>query len=214
MKFKIVWNNDTRIFHTDSTNWNEMLPGIRQFVEESYGIQDFNATYIDEENEKITISRSSDLREALNRYKTLKKIPKLHITIKPKQILESDSISIHGPRGGLVSEFQQEYRKRLENAEKAAQQQQSGKWLIEPAAPAMNTLNKIRAVVDQIDMSSIPEDKEFISIAIGDPTKFPNLLPSKTVTTAVQSKLLSQQCNGYPMSYGLQEARVAISKKK
>ncbi len=57
--------------------------------------------------EKIKISRSSDLREALNRSKTLKKIPKLHTTIKPKQILESDSISIHGPRA------------RLENAERA-----------------------------------------------------------------------------------------------
>ncbi len=52
LKNQIVWNTDTIIFHTDSTNWNEILSGIRQFVEESYGIQDFNATYIDEENVK------------------------------------------------------------------------------------------------------------------------------------------------------------------
>ena len=78
---------------------------------------------------------------------------------------------------------------------------------------SMSTKNKIREIVDQIDMTAVPKDKEFISIAIGDPTKFPNLLPSSTVTKAVQTQLLSQQSNGYMISYGAQQARSAIAKK-
>eukprot|EP00483_Globobulimina_turgida_P001904 UN01906 len=62
-------------------------------------------------------------------------------------------------------------------------------------------------------MSVLPPNKEFISVSIGDPTNYPNLLPSQSVIDAVQSKLLSQQSNGYAISYGLQSARVAISKK-
>ena len=50
MKLKIVWNNDIRIFNTDSDNWNEILPSIRTFVDESFGLQDFNVTYIDDED--------------------------------------------------------------------------------------------------------------------------------------------------------------------
>jgi len=41
----------------------------------------------------------------------------------------------------------------------------------------------------------------------------PNLLPSPTVTKAVQTQLLSQQSNGYMISYGAQQARSAIAKK-
>ena len=47
-----------------------------------------------------------------------------------------------------------------------------GQWSIIDQNLQLSTVNKIRQVVDQIDMSQIPPNKEFISIAIGDPTKF------------------------------------------
>ena len=50
MKFKVIWNNDIRLFHSDSNDWNEIYVKLRSFVEESFGIADFNATYIDEED--------------------------------------------------------------------------------------------------------------------------------------------------------------------
>eukprot|EP00483_Globobulimina_turgida_P008368 UN08385 len=204
MKFKIIWNNDIRIFQTKSSNWDEILPSIRTFVEQSFGIHDFNATYIDEEDENITISRTSDLEDALERYKVLKKMPRFHITIKKK--MDTNAAPAMAIDAGLVSELAQEHRKRLLNEAKLNKQKEKGEWLVEPAILAMNTVNRIRAVVDQIDMTQIPPNKEFISIAIGDPTKFPNLLPSPTVTKTVQNKLLSQQSNGYTMSYGLKAA--------
>jgi len=89
----------------------------------------------------------------------------------------------------------------------------SVQWQIEPSSASMATENKIRNIVDQIDMTHIPKDKEFISISIGDPTKFPNLLPSQSVTDAVQKQLLTKKSNGYMVSYGAPEARAAIAKK-
>lgn len=50
MKFKICWNNDIRIFNIESDDWNEIFPAIRVFVDEAFGLRDFNACYIDEED--------------------------------------------------------------------------------------------------------------------------------------------------------------------
>ena len=40
-------------------------------------------------------------------------------------------------------------------------------WQIAISKGAANTVNPIREIVDRIDMSSIPKDKEFISLSIG-----------------------------------------------
>eukprot|EP00485_Elphidium_margaritaceum_P007571 CAMPEP_0202692054 /NCGR_PEP_ID=MMETSP1385-20130828/6546_1 /ASSEMBLY_ACC=CAM_ASM_000861 /TAXON_ID=933848 /ORGANISM="Elphidium margaritaceum" /LENGTH=558 /DNA_ID=CAMNT_0049347527 /DNA_START=45 /DNA_END=1721 /DNA_ORIENTATION=+ len=227
MKFKIVWNNDIRIFSTASNDWDEIFPAVRKFVAQSFGVHEFNATYIDDEDEKITISRASDLQDALQRYAKLRKIPKIYVSTLQSQVSGSfatadGSLAVSGPRLGLsylnddfVTQQLQYQRQRQTDAKAATQKPDAAaaQWVVEPSHSAMGTVNKIRQIVDQIDMSALPKDKEFISIAIGDPTKYPNLQPSNNVTKTVQNKLLSQTCNGYTISYGARNARASLAKK-
>eukprot|EP00484_Ammonia_sp_Unknown_P022630 CAMPEP_0197024358 /NCGR_PEP_ID=MMETSP1384-20130603/4909_1 /TAXON_ID=29189 /ORGANISM="Ammonia sp." /LENGTH=547 /DNA_ID=CAMNT_0042452727 /DNA_START=28 /DNA_END=1671 /DNA_ORIENTATION=+ len=213
MKLKIVWNDDVRIFYTQKDKgWNEILPDIRTFVREAWGIDQFNMTYVDEEDERITITRTSDLEDALTRYKHLEKIPRLHIALQPSGALKMmpDGDDVEGPRLGYGSVG---WLHRKKEAASAQPSEKSEQWVVEPSQPSMSTVNKIRQVVDQIDMTAIPRDKEFISIAIGDPTKYPNLLPSSNMIKEVQNELISQHANGYSVSYGVRNARIAISKK-
>jgi len=51
-----------------------------------------------------------------------------------------------------------------------------------------------------------------ISLSIGDPTVFGNLLPAKEVVDALHKALDSQKCNGYGPSTGSVEARAAVAK--
>merc|ERR1719154_993333 len=54
-------------------------------------------------------------------------------------------------------------------------------------------------------------DKKMISLSIGDPTVFGNLLPAKEVVDAVHKALDSEKCNGYGPSTGSVEARSAVA---
>merc|ERR1719206_540547 len=54
-------------------------------------------------------------------------------------------------------------------------------------------------------------EKKMISLSIGDPTVFGNLLPAKEVVDAVHAALDSQKCNGYGPSTGSVEARAAVA---
>lgn len=86
-------------------------------------------------------------------------------------------------------------------------------WKIQASNQSLSVLNPIREIVDKLDMNDIPPDLPFISVAIGDPTKFPNLPPCSIVTKAVEKAVLSEQWNGYAPSFGLMIAREAIAKK-
>eukprot|EP00484_Ammonia_sp_Unknown_P019108 CAMPEP_0197031618 /NCGR_PEP_ID=MMETSP1384-20130603/10572_1 /TAXON_ID=29189 /ORGANISM="Ammonia sp." /LENGTH=546 /DNA_ID=CAMNT_0042461175 /DNA_START=45 /DNA_END=1685 /DNA_ORIENTATION=+ len=214
MKFKIVYNNDIRIFKADTDNLDELLPAIRTFVDQQFGIENFDATYIDEEDEKITITRALDLAEAVQRYKNLNKVPKIHVTIRQKLLPVPSSVM--GPGVVVPPTEDTDIQQQLPQQRRYADDNLSvpgSQWMVQPSLSSMQTRNKIFEVIDQLDMSLLPSDKEFINISIGDPTKYPNLSPSTSVIKAVQSKLLSQQSNGYTVSYGLEAARVAISKK-
>ena len=216
MKFKIIFNGDIRIFNSETDNLNQILPAIRTFVDQQFGISNFNACYVDDEEEKITIAKDEDLKDAILRGKELKKIPKIFIKIRQNITPIAGNINygsslnnqqMNDPNNTLLFPQQHRYPD-TDNLNIA-----KGSWIVQPSLGSMQTRNKIFEVIDQMDMTIFPNDKEFISIALGDPTKYPNLLPSQTVIKAVQSKLLSQQSNGYSISFGLQEARVAISKK-
>ncbi|ETO35750.1 hypothetical protein RFI_01313 [Reticulomyxa filosa] len=102
-------------------------------------------------------------------------------------------------------------------------------WKISASEASVKTVNKIRQIVDKLDLNKVPKDKPFISkerrskkkkkighyyfVTIGDPTKFPNLKPSPEVTKAVRAALESTQCNGYAPSFGVDEARIALAKQ-
>ena len=212
MKFKIIFNGDIRIFKSETDNLNQILPAIRTFVDQQFGIANFNATFLDDENDKITIVKDSDLKDAISRYQTLGKIPKIHISLRQSMTVQAGNITmdkniINDPNSNYLLPQQHRYPD-TDNLSLS-----NGSWIVQPSLGSMQTRNKIFEVIDQMDMTILPSNKDFIQCAIGDPTKYPNLKPSQTVIKAVQSKLLSQQSNGYSISFGLQEARVAISKK-
>lgn len=89
------------------------------------------------------------------------------------------------------------------------------KRIIEPSILSMSTNNEImQRVIHEIDINNYNKDKNLINVSIGDLTLYPSIIPNTTVTTkALQTLLLSQQFNGYGISYGLKSARVALSKK-
>eukprot|EP01084_Bolivina_argentea_P255534 429826_1 len=208
MKFKIIFHDDTRIFKSETDNLNQILPAIRTFVSLQFGIDNFIATYVDEEKEKITIADDSDLEDAITRYKELGRIPKIYITHRQK-ILPVPGRTTE-PQFSNSNVLPQIYQYQPDADMSSIS---SSSWIIQPSIGSMQTRNRIFEVIDKLDMTVLPPNKEFISVAIGDATNYPGLSPSQSVIKAVQSKLLSQQSNGYAISYGLVEARVAISKK-
>ena len=62
-------------------------------------------------------------------------------------------------------------------------------------------------------MSKINKNKEFISVSIGDPTKYPNLLPCKQAVQSFTNCVQSCNNNGYAPSSGLESAKEALLKK-
>lgn len=74
----------------------------------------------------------------------------------------------------------------------------------------MRTRNPIRNIVDQLKVVPNP-NKEFISLALGDPTTHGNLNIDQTCVDAVQKHLLGNKANGYPPSVGTMAARTAIA---
>ena len=84
-------------------------------------------------------------------------------------------------------------------------------WRVKASIVAKNTFNPIRNILETMSITPNP-DKKMISLSIGDPTVFGNLLPAKEVVDAVHQALDSQKCNGYGPSTGSVEARAAVAK--
>ena len=68
-------------------------------------------------------------------------------------------------------------------------------WRVTASIVAKNTFNPIRDLLETMTIVPNPE-KKMISLSIGDPTVFGNLLPAKPVVDAVHAALDSQKCNG------------------
>ena len=68
-------------------------------------------------------------------------------------------------------------------------------WKVRASIVAKNTFNPIRNILETMSIAPNPE-KKMISLSIGDPTVFGNLLPAKEVVDALHKALDSQKCNG------------------
>ena len=68
-------------------------------------------------------------------------------------------------------------------------------WKVRASIVAKNTFNPIRNILETMSIDPNPE-KKMISLSIGDPTVFRNLLPAKEVVDALHKALDSQKCNG------------------
>lgn len=96
--------------------------------------------------------------------------------------------------------------------EKLAQGGAVSDWAIDPGEISLNTINPIRAIVDQLN---IPKGgpKPLIPLSIGDPSLFGNLDIPQIAIDSVIKALKSKSCNGYAPSTGLLVAREAIAAK-
>ena len=68
-------------------------------------------------------------------------------------------------------------------------------WKVRASIVAKNTFNPIRNILETMSIAPNPE-KKMISLSIGDPTVFGNLLPAREVVDAVHKALDSEKCNG------------------
>ena len=68
-------------------------------------------------------------------------------------------------------------------------------WKVRASIVAKNTFNPIRNILETMSIDPNPE-KKMISLSIGDPTVFGNLLPANEVVDALHKALDSQKCNG------------------
>ena len=68
-------------------------------------------------------------------------------------------------------------------------------WKVRASIVAKNTFNPIRNILETMSIAPNP-DKKMISLSIGDPTVFGNLLPAREVVDAVHKALDSEKCNG------------------
>ncbi|KAJ1504973.1 hypothetical protein HMI55_001790 [Coelomomyces lativittatus] len=76
---------------------------------------------------------------------------------------------------------------------------------------ALNTHNRIREIVDHLNISPNPE-KKMITLALGDPTQSTHFQLHPNGVEAVHRQLLSNQHNGYVPSFGEYPARQAVAK--
>ncbi|XP_067641577.1 tyrosine aminotransferase [Eurosta solidaginis] len=93
--------------------------------------------------------------------------------------------------------------KRIQNVRKS--------WNIKSSKLAKKTNNRIRAIVESLQIKPNPE-KPMIPLSIGDPTTFGNLRASDETMMAVKRSIESGKYNGYAHSQGYEEARRAIAK--
>eukprot|EP01083_Nonionella_stella_P000238 740_1 len=83
---------------------------------------------------------------------------------------------------------------------------------IEPSSKSMQTINPIRKIFDNLSDYKITATKEFISVAIGDPTKYMD--PPPSIKQALSNTLMaSNDIHSYCSSNGLASARSAVSKQ-
>jgi hypothetical protein len=75
-------------------------------------------------------------------------------------------------------------------------------WLpIQASRSAKNTKNPIRRIVDRMKISPNPS-KEMISLSIGDPTHYKNMLPPIEALEAIIEAVQSPTSHGYAPSFG------------
>jgi tyrosine aminotransferase len=83
---------------------------------------------------------------------------------------------------------------------------------IKASKVAIRTRNPIRQIVDNLKI--VPnKEKEFISLALGDPTLFGNLKINEPAVENVIHHLRSYKSNGYGPSIGIESARESIAQK-
>ncbi len=75
-------------------------------------------------------------------------------------------------------------------------------WLPIPASrSARNTINPIRRIVDRMKIAPNPS-KEMISLSIGDPTHYGNMLPPVEALEAIVEAVQLPTSHGYAPSFG------------
>ena len=75
-------------------------------------------------------------------------------------------------------------------------------WLpIQASRSARNTINPIRRIVDRMKISPNPA-KEMISLSIGDPTHYENMLPPVEALEAIVDAVQLPTSHGYAPSFG------------
>lgn len=82
---------------------------------------------------------------------------------------------------------------------------------VEASSMALRTINPIRQIVDTLTIPQATDDKPFIPLSIGDPTRFGNLPPPPSVTDAVIEAVKSGAFDGYPPSAGYVSVRQALA---
>ncbi|CAF1007375.1 unnamed protein product [Rotaria sp. Silwood1] len=84
-------------------------------------------------------------------------------------------------------------------------------WLpIQASRSARNTINPIRRIVDRMKISPNPA-KEMISLSIGDPTHYGNMLPPVEALEAIVQSVQLPTSHGYAPSFGTLDARKAVA---
>jgi len=83
---------------------------------------------------------------------------------------------------------------------------------ISASKSSLRLTNPIRDIVDQLNIPLNP-NKVKISLSIGDPTVFGNLLSPENVDEALIQNIKTHQFNGYAHSTGYLETRSAIAQK-
>ncbi|XP_066933991.1 tyrosine aminotransferase-like [Clytia hemisphaerica] len=84
------------------------------------------------------------------------------------------------------------------------------KWVVQSSDMAKRTVNPIRRIVDNMKIEPNP-NLSTISLSIGDPTIFGNLLPHPNILKAIEESLRSHKNNGYAPAVGQTQARKAIA---
>lgn len=85
------------------------------------------------------------------------------------------------------------------------------KWEVAASDMAKRTVNPIRRIVDSMKIEPNPNFSP-ISLSIGDPTVFGNLLPHPNMLKAIEESANSHKHNGYAPAVGMLQARKAIAK--
>ncbi|CAF1955039.1 unnamed protein product [Rotaria magnacalcarata] len=84
-------------------------------------------------------------------------------------------------------------------------------WNITASRSAQNTINPIRRIVDRCKLHPNPQ-KSLISLSIGDPTTYGNMLPPTEASEAVNEAFAKPTSHGYVPACGMEEARSAVAK--
>jgi len=81
---------------------------------------------------------------------------------------------------------------------------------IRPSKCSMRITNPLRDIVDQLKVPPNPP-KPLISLSIGDPTVFGNLLAADNIVESLAENIKSGKYNGYTHSAGYESARAAVA---